>query len=132
MLSYFLLFPVLFLRKNYTWSWAFHALAVFSLPAQNLNQQPVMAYDMENWEEVIDNTGPAQNSWKVSVYLIHWKIYLFADSMFKTIFSHNVSMWAPLACLPHIIRHKLQKCLLTPPFWVAMLNWPKIGIKTFF
>lgn len=124
-----------FLCKNYLWSWAFPAFAIFSLLAQKLNQQPVVAYDMENWEEAIDNTGP-QNSLKVSVYLIHWKICLFADSTFKTIFSHNASIWGTLACLPRMIRHKLEKCLLTPPLWVAMLmaqNWNKnifLGGKT--
>ena len=54
------LFPLvscLFVRESYARSWAFPALAAFSLRAQKLNQQSVVRYDMGNREEAIDNKG---------------------------------------------------------------------------
>ena len=43
--------PRLFMRENYTRSWAFPAVATFSLRAQKLNQQSAVTYDKGNREE---------------------------------------------------------------------------------
>ena len=67
-------------------------------------------------------TKSPEGSLKASVYLICRKCS-FAKSIFTTNFSYNASIWGiwrTLACLSHIIRHKLQKWALTPPLEATM------------
>ena len=54
------LFPLVscILQENYVQSGAFPAFVVHLLQARKLNQQPAMAYDMGNSEELVDYKGP--------------------------------------------------------------------------
>ena len=65
----------------------------------------------------------SENSLEGSVDLVCRKC-LFADSIFTTNISHNTSILGALTYFPPIIRHKLMKWPLTPPFWAQDADGP--------
>lgn len=103
------LFVSCFLRENYFRSWAFSAFPAFSVRAQKLYQQPAVTYDMGNRDFVMKrnkvNTSAAVDIPYLSVMFLRG-----LNIHDKTVDTQNTaSMWGALACLPRIIRHKLQK-----------------------
>ena len=66
--------------------------------AQKLKQEPALAYDMGNSEELIDYKGPWEHL-RLLFYLLCWKCS-FAASLFMTNISHNASMWGALTSSP--------------------------------
>ena len=71
------------------------------LRAQKLNQHPAVMYDMGNRDFII-RSSKQMLLW-ISVSL--WTQY----SQQSTSVKNAASIWGVLACLPHIIRQKLQK-----------------------
>ena len=101
-----------FLRENYVRNWIFPAFATSSLWARKLNQQPAVTYDMgkDGEERFRNQEKQGKHKWCTAIH--HYG---------KQTKQADAFLWGVLACLPHIIRHKLQKWPLTLPFWAAML-----------
>ena len=89
------------LRENYVRSWAFPAFSAFSVRARKLNQQPAMTYDMGNRDFVIKR-NKVNASASVDIFFVAL-LFLRRFNILNT-----ASIWGTLACLPHMIRHKLQ------------------------
>ena len=89
-----------FLRENYARSCIFPAFATSSLWAQKLNQQPDVTYDMgkDGEERFRNQEKQGKHKWCTAIHHYGW-LRKQADAF----------LWGVLACIPHIIRHKLQK-----------------------
>ena len=114
------LFPLVFcfLRENCVRSWAFPSVCSFSVRAQKLNQHPAVC---DVWYEEQRCHNQEKQGAAVDIFFL---VLLFLRRL-NVYNKHKLKALLQYGALshvfPHIIRHKLQKWLLIPPFWAAML-----------